>query len=261
MTTICYAFILYNPGPNVFRRIAHLAASNKHVYILENSKIPAEVIPKSPFIHITPFSENLGLGKGLNLLLKRCIKNEHQFAVFFDQDTNFSERSISYIEDIIKNFNQWEKYGTLSFNASNPSNSKLVYVDLCINSGTAFNLTILNQLNGHDPSYFVDGVDYEYCYRLAQNKYQMGLITNTPGFDHSSEQDGDVIEFAGRSLEYRIYSRTRTLDILKSLSRLIIKSLSDFNFRYAAKFGYFLIRFILSQVSSRMLIFLLGKGK
>jgi rhamnosyltransferase len=95
---------------------------------------------------------------------------------------------------------------------------------LAISSGMLFVLENARRMGWHDHSYFVDGVDYEFCLRARAQGLRIGLYPGTPGFDHESEQPDVPRRFAGRTWRLRKYSPHRVVDSLTAYARLALRT-------------------------------------
>jgi rhamnosyltransferase len=98
-------------------------------------------------------------------------------------------------------------------------------VRLAISSGSLFNLKVLQQIGWHNEKYFVDCVDYELCLRARRCGFKIGLIRNTPDFDHVTEQPDRTLNLLGKELLVRRYSATRIKDALGAYLKLILGGL------------------------------------
>jgi rhamnosyltransferase len=145
------------------------------------------------------------------------------------------------------------QYAALVFSGHPDTNHSVQEVRLAISSGSLFNLTALQQIGWHNEKYFVDCVDYEFCVRARRYGFKIGLIKNTPDFDHVTEQPDRKISVFGKQVLVRRYSATRVKDALGAYVKLIIGGL----FRSRLIDTYTLTRsaglYIFGQLTARLI--------
>jgi rhamnosyltransferase len=136
--------------------------------------------------------------------------------------------------------------------ADNSLRREVLDVPLTINSGTLFILKNLQKIGWHNRSYFVDGVDYEFCLRSHIHSFKIGLVSGIPGFDHESEQPDRVVTILGKRLLVRRYSAPRIKDALHSYIRLIYSATKSREFSYAFLFIRSMSIYLFGQILSRL---------
>ena len=231
------------------------------VYVFDNSPDDVkctEPIKYNPSICYLTAGKNVGLGYSLSTICATAYAHGHQKLFFLDQDTGISGRTLDFIAafpttlpmDIQK------QYAALVFNSRPAPNCSISEVRLAISSGSLFNLPVLRQIGWHNEKYFVDCVDYELCVRARRCGFKIGIVHNTPDFDHVTEQPDRVINISGKQLLFRRYSATRIKDAMSAYLRLIFGGL----LRNRPSDTYVLIRsmllYIFGQLISRLI-----KGK
>ncbi len=243
----CLGFVLYNPNKNFIKLIDGINTNNK-IYIFDNSPNThiEQYLTNLKNITYQSYNKNLGLGHGLVSICSRAYNDGMESLIFFDQDTVFNTETIDYIKDFKEeNSNLKEKYSSITFNKKrkNPCNQDTI---LAINSGTLFFLENLKKIGWHNSSYFVDCVDYEYCFNARQNNFLLMEHSCTPGFDHLKSQDADLITVFGRKFSlFRCYSRKRITGTIKGASKLIFTSIK----RKDMLFTYLIIKFIFIYIA------------
>ena len=115
-----------------------------------------------------------------------------------------------------------QQYAALVFSGNTALNHNIADVSLAISSGSLFNLSVLKKIGWHNEKYFVDCVDYELCVRARRCGYKIGIVKNTPDFDHVTEQPDRTIHIFGKQLLVRRYSATRIKDAIGAYLKLII---------------------------------------
>ena len=165
----CMGFVLYYPSKKIVKMIQSLSNANK-VYIFDNTPLSSHALKVSDLDYRCD-NYNRGLGFGLKSICLKAYNDGYKGIIFFDQDTYFTDETIKYIEYFVDRNNSFlKKYSSITFNNKNkiPCSKDTL---LSINSGTFFFLQKLKNIGWHNSSFFVDCVDYEYCFRARKNGF------------------------------------------------------------------------------------------
>lgn len=259
---LAIGFVIYRPEPSFYDRLKLIEESALPFYVFDNSPEIAESRSKiEPLLRGNYFSSgsNAGLGVALSRLCQSANKDGFDALLFFDQDTGYNLKTISFIRSFTaKNFSHLlDQYSAIVFsgevtNTPPDDNESIIDVDFAINSGSVFILRNLEKLNWHNESYFVDGVDYEFCLRSHITGFRVGKCLNTPNFDHETEQPDRIISLFGKKLLIRKYSPTRIKDAVYSYFKLIHLAISSSEWRFAMKIIRSLLIYVLGQFLSRL---------
>ncbi len=126
-------------------------------------------------------------------------------------------------------------------------------VNLAINSGSLFFLKNVKKLGWHNETYFVDGVDYEYCFKSYLAGFKIAKYSGVPSFDHESEQPDKIITIFGKRLLIRKYSKARVKDSVHSYFRLLYSALRLGDFKFLYIFLRSLMIYVFGQLLARLL--------
>lgn len=259
---ICLGFIIYNPEDSVAQRIKMVTEAGYFCYIFDNT--PEKSVIRNQFqnnanVKYSTAGKNAGLGIGMSVINGEAYFNGFEALLFFDQDTGFSLETLMFIENFHKkNQNLKTRYSSVVFNAKNLNNCAEEFctdnVLLSISSGSLFFLEPLKKIGFHNTSFFVDCVDYELCLNSDNNGFQTLECTNTPGFDHVTEQADKPYQFFGRTLMLRAYPSTRVWGTVSSSFRLFFMAIGKLNFKYA----YAMLRSVLIYSFFQILVRILN---
>lgn len=259
---ITIGFIIFYPELVFIQRLEWLATAGYNIYIFDNS--PESVgVKKITLLHDNMYyataGQNVGLGTALSIITASAFYDANQMMLFFDQDTSFTLETIEYI-NTFKNTHSnliLEKYAVIAFDSKQDSNKMSNQIEqalLVISSGSLFVLNNLKCIGWHNYSYFVDGVDYELCLRARSKGYLVGRFSDTPGFDHVSEQPDSYITLLGKRLPLRQYSMVRLKDSFKAYLRLIWFTVIKLDFKAFLTISRSFIIFITGQIMSVLLL-------
>lgn len=260
--TLAIGFVTFNPGETFFDRLRALTSLGYKVYVFDNSpeyRAVRDVCKPLCNVHYSTAGKNVGLGFGLSVIAATSYYDGYAAQLFFDQDTIFTSQTLEFISEFHSACSPIisERYVAVVFNAREESSAlpfQIKDVLLAISSGSLFVLENLKKIGWHNAKYFVDGVDYELCLRARTNGYRIGSCSNTPGFDHESEQPDRFVEIFKRRLPLRNYSGTRIVDSIRAYLRLIAFALKNFDFQAAGAVARSFLIFLLGQVLARTIV-------
>lgn len=258
--SIALGFVIYNPEESFSSRVRMAVAAGFDIYIFDNTpdrRILEELMGSSGKIKYVTCGMNHGLGLGIQTVCAQAFYDKHAALVFFDQDSVFDVSTLDFIERFYLEHPELKiTHSAVVFNAigrSEESGSCLKDVPLAINSGSLFYLGNLKNLGWHNDSYFVDGVDYEFCLRSTLSSLKVAEYSCTPGFDHATEQPDQQYRFLGKIYAMRAYAFSRIQDVTVSSFRLIFSGLIGGQIKFAYRIARHWIVFMVMQTLVRIL--------
>jgi GT2 family glycosyltransferase len=229
-TDYAIGLVTYHPHIRLLNRINRMIALGFRVYLFDNSPCDEfytqSIKSLSSVLYFTA-GKNVGIGFALSTLCATAYAHGFERLLFLDQDTGISAVTLEFIETCIKRQTTQipSEYAALVFSGKAGPYDRLTEVSLAISSGSLFNLPLLKSIGWHNHHYFVDCVDYELCVRARRNGYRIGVIHNTPDFDHVSEQPDRTIKLFGKQLLVRRYPASRIKDATSAYMKLILGGL------------------------------------
>lgn len=258
--SIALGFVTYKPEANFLPRIQMAVASEYAVYIFDNASERGNlesIADDTKGIMYLTCGKNHGLGLGIQAVCAQAYYDGHAALLFFDQDSVFDVSTLDFIERFYLEHPELKiTHSAVVFNAigrSEESGSCLKDVPLAINSGSLFYLGNLKNLGWHNDSYFVDGVDYEFCLRSTLSGFKVAEYSCTPGFDHATEQPDQQYRFLGKTYAMRAYAFSRIQDVTVSSFRLIFSALIGGQIKFAYRIARHWIVFMVMQTLVRIL--------
>lgn len=260
VTRASYAIglVLYHPEESLLKRVEQMVTLGFRVYMFDNAPFCgpySHAIQSHPNISYLTAGKNVGIGYSLSTLCATAYAHGFQRLLFLDQDTGISNQTLEFIEAFPQSLPSdiQQQYAAMVFSGHPAIDHSVEEVRLAISSGSLFNLPALKQIGWHNEKYFVDCVDYELCVRARRNRFKIGLIKNTPDFDHITEQPDQTISLFGKKLLVRRYSTTRIKDALGAYLKLIVGGV----FQNRPSDTYALTRslalYIFGQLTSRLI--------
>ena len=222
--------VLYHPEKSLLKRVDQMLELGFRVYVFDNSPFDANysraIQSRREIVYLTA-GKNVGIGYSLSTICATAYANGYQNLLFLDQDTGISNHTLKFIGAFFNSFPaySYRQYALLVFSGDHAADHSLKEVRFAISSGSLFNLQVLEQIGWHNEKYFVDCVDYELCLRARRGGFRIGLVKNTPDFDHITEQPDQEIRLLGKRLLVRRYSASRIIDALSAYITLIVGGL------------------------------------
>ena len=229
-------FITYKPVAGFYDRVALALREQLHVYIVDNSPDTTDAArlvamlaaDQGQRLHYMTPGRNAGLGTGLACLCATAAAHGHQELLFFDQDTSFTTETLHHMQAFVAGplAALRSTHAAVVFRGADPRLTAGTVHDtlLAISSGMLVVLANARRMGWHDHSFFVDGVDYEFCLNARAHGLRIGICPGAPGFDHESEQPDVPKRFLGRVWRLRRYALRRIVDSLSAYLRLALRS-------------------------------------
>lgn len=180
---ISAGIVLFNPDINRLKEnISAAIVQCTHIYLVDNgSSNVDEVLESLRRYNQTKISfirneKNQGIAKALNQLTKAAQKDGFDWILTLDQDSvspsNIIEEFKNYIDD--------QNTGMLCPVICDRNKGVIVEakngykeIDECITSGSLLSIKAWDKIGQFDESMFIDGVDFDICYRLRKAGYKI----------------------------------------------------------------------------------------
>lgn len=177
----CCGVTIYYPSNEELNNISSYIEQFDHIYVYDNTEGIEANKNRKYFSNIGKVSymangSNDGLSKAYNIMCNTAIRDDFNYICIFDQDTQMNNNDIVKIIEAITLNNDID-VGIYAPNVIYNYNNKvpkdnymesLTSIAWCISSGSFINLRIFSEINGFDESYFIDRVDYDYCYKIKK---------------------------------------------------------------------------------------------
>lgn len=246
--------VLYNPQGNALDNIS-TAMRNGFAVVVYVNQVSSEFMDKLKDMEVMVLgkNKNVGLGKAFREFEVWCEGRQIEKFIYFDQDTKVAESSWKNIDSISDEAFLDGKVGLVFLSPNKAQVSPL----LVISSGCVFSLNRLKDIGFHDETFFVEGVDYDFCLKLHQSGYRIQRVYD-PGIDHDSLQDYSFGKFFGKRVSYRCYGARRLADFNRSHCRLVYNSVKSGEFSFTYYFLRSLFAFNVKEIYSNFLRLILS---
>lgn len=260
--TLAIGFVTYHPDAGFYDRVPLACGLGHDVLVFDNAPDATDhqrlnAAAQTNLVYATA-GKNLGLGIGLSTVCATAYARGRKHLLFFDQDTRFTAETLNYANAFLDRHGAQLQatHAAVTFQAAREDGSDHQPVDrlLTISSGSLFFLDNLAALGWHNPKYFVDGVDYEFCLRARARKFRVATCSGAPGFDHVSDQADSTHRVFGRPRRLRRYPFSRITDSISAYLKLALVSAGRFDGRGFVAVMRSLAIFVGSQILARMMI-------
>lgn len=180
---ISAGIVLYNPDTDRLKEnINAIINQCTHIYLIDNGSDNinniSDLLEEYNDLKITVIynQKNMGIASALNQLTEAAKKDNFNWILTLDQD------SVSPL-NIIKEFKKYtnkNNVGMLCPVICDRNKDKIIkaeegYIEVkeCITSGSLLNINAWDEIGGFDDNMFIDGVDFDICYRLRQASYRI----------------------------------------------------------------------------------------
>ncbi|MBC3898675.1 glycosyltransferase [Acetobacterium malicum] len=177
---ICAGIVLFNPDIDRLKEnITSIVEQVQAIYLQDNgssniSQIE-EYLAKEKKVVLSRNSTNKGIAWALNRICERGLQDGFEWIITLDQDSVCPENMVSGFESYLKNADMLcPKIVDRNYGLLDGSERKTEIIKECITSGCLLYLKSWVSINGFDEVMFIDGVDFEFCYRM--NKAGMKIL-------------------------------------------------------------------------------------
>ena len=178
---ICAVVVWYNPDSSFVENILSYSSYCEKVYIVDNSisdnAVLCSKIQNAVYI---PNFDNFGIAKALNQGCEKALSDGFEWCMTMDQDSSWEKemlcRYISFCDEC-----KSEKNVSFAPSFTNKSGTEIISVNKVITSGNIINLEAINleawkNVGKFYEPFFIDEVDFEFCYRLREHNYEITQI-------------------------------------------------------------------------------------
>lgn len=182
--------VTYNPELEILiQNIKELSKNIDRVIICNNSPNVSLAYLENFFdtLKVFDFYENLGIAKAQNIGMQYAFNNKAEFVIQFDQDSIVSINMIKLLCESFLNLKNKRVnvgvIGPIPFNKDecikkiNISKIRYKNENKIISSGMLIPKEVYLKNGGMKEEWFIDLVDYEFCWRLKKNKYKIIIDT------------------------------------------------------------------------------------
>lgn len=196
---VCAVIVTYHPTAQTLENLPNVLAQVQGLVVVDNGSNADEIDPLRKASQTIGFKmiengENLGVAEALNQGVRWAKSEGYPWAILFDQDSRITEGFIGQLFSAWKSHPHREQVGSIQpryadpethFEAAVPRASDGSPV-LPMTSGALMPVWIFDRIGWFASEYFIDLVDWEYCFRIRAAGYliadaKQALLLHAPG--------------------------------------------------------------------------------
>ena len=185
--------IVFHPNARLLESKLKKLGNDVAVVVVDNTPNETINIEQANITYI-PLYENTGIANAQNVGIGNLLERGCTHVVFFDQDSDFTEKNVRSIVDEYERISTVRKnlflLGPTVINKTNGEEYRSVihsdkkaaqgFIEKreIISSGSCVSVDKLNQVGVMDARLFIDYVDFEHCWRANSKGYVCGITQN-----------------------------------------------------------------------------------
>ncbi len=196
--------VLYNPSGNYLTNLEILSSQVDSLCVIDNSdETHEEELWKVKNLVYFPQFMNLGIAKAQNVGIKYAIDNRYDYILFSDPDSFIPQNSIAKLVSTFLNLcKRGCKVGAVGSTAINQMtgnpygirkwtyigefpDEKVTEVTHTMNSISLIPTQLFKEVGLMDESLFIDGVDYEWCWRAKDLVSARFFVSSDVWIEHN----------------------------------------------------------------------------
>ena len=185
--------IVFHPNARLLESKLKKLGNDVAVVVVDNTPNETINIEQTNITYI-PLRENTGIANAQNVGIGNILDRGCTHVVFFDQDSDFTEKYVRSIVDeyeristvrknlfllgpTVINKTNGEEYRSV-IHSDKKSDQGFIEKREIISSGSCVSVDKLNQVGVMDTRLFIDYVDFEHCWRANSKGYVCGITRN-----------------------------------------------------------------------------------
>lgn len=199
MINIDCIIVTYNPTEKFEENIKNILTQVRKLYIIDNNSSYKKIIKgleKNPKIEIIYNENNIGLGAAQNIGIRESLKNNSEWILLFDDDTEIPHEYVDVMLNEYKKVNNNNISILLPKIEHKNSKKKTIYIEydkklkvitnlkenndkilIGMASGSLIKSEVIKKIGLFKEKYFIEYIDYEFCLRNVRNGYLNLLIS------------------------------------------------------------------------------------
>ena len=228
---IYICIVTYFPDKQAISRFKELWSANVNLLIFDNTPTGKDYSWDNIGNKVLSEGKNIGLGRALKKISQEAKSRGATHMLYFDQDIIFDLNTLSWIQTWCKSHEMGENIGLVWFDHTSneiipPERSSPYPIKIAVSHSSLINLEAASKIGWHTDRWFLEGIDYDFCFRLVQEGYYLWGVKHCPGIDPISNQPGlHYNDSKGRKRLARIQPISRLWNFWRALMNLAWRAL------------------------------------
>jgi rhamnosyltransferase len=252
---VVVCIVTYHPSDETINRIG-LLASNKIPFMVYDNTPGADFWPEEMRGRVLRKGENLGLGVAIKALGQAVHQAGYTHMLYFDEDIIFDQGTLNWIHQWYSYHKPESNVGLIWFNYHDkgiqaPEKSPPYPIKIAVSACSLINIEAAASIGFHTDKWFLEGIDYDFCFRLVQGGYRLFGVDHCPGIDPFANQPGIYrVDSKGRNRLVRIQPMKRLWNFWYALLDLTWRSLVQGPRGYAYLFFRNIFTYAYDQINA-----------
>ena len=183
---VAACIVSFNPGPELRLALCSVLPQVSTVFVIDNASSKESEVALTGLcaelgVALIANKDNIGVAGACNQAATMAISRGYEWMLLMDQD---SLAPVGLVQRLMRSADKWggahlpAVLCPLSI-ASDPSGHRSavpdadVVVDCCMNAGSIVRLAAWEAVGGYDEDFFVDYVDFDFCFRCRQHGWEV----------------------------------------------------------------------------------------
>jgi rhamnosyltransferase len=182
--SVCAVIVTYHPGTRTIENIREVVRQAQGLVVVDNGSAADELAAlrsasQSFGFHLIENSKNLGIAEGLNQGVRWAKSQSYPWVILFDQDSRITDGFVLQMFETWESHPNRERIASLHPKYTDPVTGAEPLVRRASDGGPVISITsgellpvwIFDKVGWFASEYFIDCVDFEYCFRIRAAGY------------------------------------------------------------------------------------------
>jgi rhamnosyltransferase len=219
--SVCAVMVTYHPNARTRENIAKVLLQMQALVVVDNGSDPDEVAPLSREsaslgYQLIENTENLGIAEALNQGVRWVKSKGYPWVILFDQDSIITDRFMGNMMAAWEAHPQRDRVASVHPKYVDPETGTEPLVRRARDGGPVISITsgqllptwIFDKIGWFASEYFIDCVDFEYCFRIREAGYLIA-DSRTAILSHAAGHANKTLGFLGFRFRPTHHSATR----------------------------------------------------
>jgi rhamnosyltransferase len=221
--SVCAVIVTYHPNVGMLENMAKVLVQVQDLVVVDNGSTAEELAPlretsKNCGFHLIENGQNLGIAEALNQGVLWAKSKGYPWVILFDQDSKITEGFVCQMLAAWESHPHRERVGSIHPRYVDPETGIEVVVRRTSDGGPLNPMTsgalmpawIFDRIGWFASEYFIDFVDWEYCFRIRAAGYlvadsRQATLLHAPGNPSRTTILGHTFHSSNHSAMRRYY--------------------------------------------------------
>jgi rhamnosyltransferase len=221
--SVCAVIVTYHPSAEMLENLSNVLAQVQGLVVVDNGSNPVELNPlrvasQTLGFHLIENGENLGIAEALTQGVRWAKSKNYPWVILFDQDSSITDGFVDRLFAAWESHPQRERVGSIHPMYADPETGSELDVPRTkdgsplfpMTSGSLMPLWIFDKIGSFASEYFIDLVDWEYCFRVRAAGFivadsRQAKLLHSPGNPSKTTILGRTVQNSQHNATRRYY--------------------------------------------------------